>query len=67
MSDIVVVPIPVWRSLAGGALIGVGSAILILFNGRIAGVSGILDRALHGVFGPETGASLSWRDSLFLV
>jgi uncharacterized membrane protein YedE/YeeE len=31
-----------WSSLAGGALIGVAAAILIVCNGRIAGVSGIL-------------------------
>ncbi|BCM24380.1 YeeE/YedE family protein [Methyloradius palustris] len=29
-------------SLAGGALIGLAAAILVLFNGKIAGVSGIL-------------------------
>ena len=51
MSAIVPTAIPVWRSLAGGALIGGGSAILILFNGRIAGISGILDRTLHSAFG----------------
>jgi uncharacterized protein len=44
--------IPLWRSLAGGALIGAAAAVLILFNGRIAGISGILDRVLHGAFGP---------------
>ncbi len=48
--------IPLWRSLAGGALIGAAAAVLILFNGRIAGISGILDRVLHGAFGPG-----SWR------
>lgn len=31
-----------WTSLLGGILIGLATAILILFNGRIAGVSGIL-------------------------
>lgn len=31
-----------WASLLGGVLIGLATAILILFNGRIAGVSGIL-------------------------
>ena len=33
------------RSLGGGALIGLGSAMLLLVHGRIAGVSGILGRA----------------------
>ncbi|SIQ09894.1 YeeE/YedE family protein [Pseudacidovorax sp. RU35E] len=31
-----------WRSLAGGALIGLSAALLVLANGRIAGISGIL-------------------------
>jgi uncharacterized membrane protein YedE/YeeE len=38
-------------SLAGGALIGVAAVLLMLFHGRIAGVSGILSRLLppyHG-------------------
>lgn len=30
------------RALAGGALIGGGTALLLLVNGRIAGISGIL-------------------------
>lgn len=31
-----------WTALGGGALIGSAAAILLLFNGRIAGISGIL-------------------------
>ncbi len=31
-----------WASLAGGALIGVAAFLFILFNGRIAGVSGVI-------------------------
>lgn len=31
-----------WTSLAGGALIGLAASILILLNGRIAGISGIV-------------------------
>ncbi|MEQ1488748.1 MAG: YeeE/YedE family protein [Methylotenera sp.] len=31
-----------WASLAGGALIGLAASILILMNGRIAGISGIV-------------------------
>jgi uncharacterized membrane protein YedE/YeeE len=30
-----------WSALAGGAVIGMAIAILVLFNGRIAGISGI--------------------------
>ena len=31
-----------WASLAGGVLIGIAAAMLLLLNGRIAGVSGIM-------------------------
>lgn len=31
-----------WSSLAGGLLIGLAAAMLLLLNGRIAGISGIL-------------------------
>lgn len=31
-----------WSALIGGAVIGTGAALLILFNGRIAGISGIV-------------------------
>jgi uncharacterized protein len=31
-----------WTSLAGGVLIGLAAALLLLFNGRIAGISGIV-------------------------
>jgi uncharacterized membrane protein YedE/YeeE len=34
------------RGLAGGALIGLASAMMLLVHGRIAGISGILGRAL---------------------
>ena len=36
-----------WASLAGGILIGVAAAVFILFNGRIAGISGILGGLLR--------------------
>ncbi len=48
--------IPLWRSIAGGALIGAAAAALILLNGRIAGVSGILDSAVRG-----QGGEQGWR------
>ena len=38
-----------WTSLAGGILIGISAALFILFNGRIAGISGILGGLLHSV------------------
>lgn len=43
-----------WLSLVGGILIGLAAAILILFNGRIAGISGIIGGLLtrkSGEFG----------------
>ena len=36
-----------WTSLAGGALIGLAAAMFLLFNGRIAGISGILGGLLQ--------------------
>lgn len=36
-----------WASLAGGALIGLAAALFVLFNGRIAGISGILGGLLQ--------------------
>ncbi|MBG6219867.1 MULTISPECIES: YeeE/YedE family protein [unclassified Janthinobacterium] len=45
-----------WASLAGGMLIGLAAALLILFNGRIAGISGILG----GLLRPRLG-DLGWR------
>ena len=43
-------------SLFGGVLIGLAAAILILFNGRIAGISGILG----GLLAPARGET-AWR------
>jgi uncharacterized membrane protein YedE/YeeE len=45
-----------WRALIGGGLIGLGAAALVLFNGKIAGISGILDNTVRGIFGPS-----AWR------
>ena len=45
-----------WKSLFGGMLNGAGAATLLLLNGKIAGISGILDNAVRGVFGPQ-----GWR------
>jgi hypothetical protein len=50
-----------WRSLAGGLLIGAGAATLLLLNGRIAGISGILDKAVRGAFGAQ-----AWRLAFLL-
>ena len=45
-----------FQSLLGGALIGLAAAFLLLFNGRIAGVSGIV----AGLIKP-TPAEWKWR------
>ena len=50
-----------WASLAGGLLIGVATAMFLLLNGRIAGISGILG----GLLRPATG-DIGWRVA-FLV
>ena len=45
-----------WTSLAGGILLGLASALFILANGRILGISGILG----GLLLPKDGDS-AWR------
>lgn len=45
-----------WASLAGGLVIGLAAAMLVLFNGRIAGISGILG----GLLRPSPG-EVAWR------
>ena len=45
-----------WTSLIGGMLIGAAAALFISFNGRIAGISGILG----GLLKPTKGDML-WR------
>jgi len=50
-----------FSALAGGALIGISATLLLLFNGRIAGISGIL----NGLFFSAKNDRL-WR-LLFLL
>lgn len=50
-----------WPSLAGGMLIGLSSALLLVVNGRIAGISGIAGHML-GRWSQDKG----WR-AAFLV
>ena len=45
-----------WSSLAGGVLIGIAAAMLVLLNGRVAGISGILG----GLLAPRRGET-AWR------
>lgn len=48
-------------ALAGGVLIGLSATLLLWLNGRVAGVSGIL----NGVLFPKAG-DVSWR-AMFLL
>ena len=50
-----------WASLAGGVLIGIAAAMLVLLNGRIAGVSGIVG----ALFRPAAG-EVAWRVAFVL-
>jgi uncharacterized membrane protein YedE/YeeE len=50
-----------WASLIGGLLLGVASAVFILINGRILGISGILG----GLLPPKMG-DISWRVAFLL-
>ena len=45
-----------WRALAGGALIGLAASLLIVGNGRIAGISGIVGGLLRAAPGER-----AWR------
>ncbi len=50
-----------WPALAGGVLIGLAAAMLLLFNGRIAGISGVLG----GLLRPRRG-DVGWRAAFVL-
>ena len=45
-----------WSALAGGIVIGAAAAMLVLLNGRIAGVAGIIG----GILRPARG-DMAWR------
>jgi uncharacterized membrane protein YedE/YeeE len=50
-----------WASLAGGILLGIASAMFILVNGRILGISGIVG----GLLRPRAG-DVGWRLAFLL-
>ncbi|MBN8450285.1 MAG: YeeE/YedE family protein [Candidatus Accumulibacter sp.] len=50
-----------WPALSGGILIGLASVVLVLWNGRIAGISGILGGLLSRVEGDN-----AWRLAFIL-
>ena len=50
-----------WTSLAGGILLGIASAMMVLLSGRILGISGILG----GLLAPRVG-DIGWRVAFLL-
>ena len=50
-----------WSALAGGALLGIASALFILLNGRIAGICGIVG----GLYSPQRN-DIAWRIAFIL-
>ncbi len=50
-----------WASLGGGVLLGIASAMFLLLNGRILGISGILG----GLLVPRMG-DIGWRLAFLL-
>ena len=52
----------IYTSLAGGALIGLSAVLLMLSNGRIAGISGIVNSLLSQRFGQQQ----LWRVAFIL-
>lgn len=51
----------IWSALAGGLLIGLATSILLIFNGKIAGISGILGQSLQ-----RSVQGQGWRYSFLL-
>ncbi|RMZ62195.1 YeeE/YedE family protein, partial [Vibrio anguillarum] len=45
-----------WESLLGGVLLGISTSLMLLFNGKIAGISGVLT----GLMTPKT-RDFAWR------
>jgi len=50
-----------WAALAGGALIGLAAALLVLLDGRIAGISGVLGGLLRPI-----KSDIAWRAAFLL-
>ena len=50
-----------WTALAGGVMIGLAAVLLLIFSGRIAGISGILGGLL-----PPVKGDVSWRLAFLL-
>lgn len=53
-----------WTALAGGAVLGISALILLLLNGRIAGISGIVSGAMDA---SDPNAKWRWMFIVGLV
>ncbi len=53
-----------WSALAGGMLIGLAALLLLVFNGRVAGISGILNMAMQR---PQGDTAWRWLFVLGLL
>ena len=54
-----------WASLTGGILLGLASAIFILVNGRILGISGIVGGLIGNMWRPKA-SDTGWRIAFVL-
>ena len=59
MSIVIADHIALWHGLAGGLLIGLAAALMLLGAGRIAGVSGLLAKSL-GLAQSDISLSSAW-------
>lgn len=53
-----------WSAISGGVLLGIASALFILANGRILGISGIVGGLLHPKLG-DTGWRIAFLAGMF--
>lgn len=51
-----------WHALLGGMLLGLSAAILMLFSGKVAGISGIV----NGLIQPKKGDT-AWRAAFIIT
>ena len=63
----VITPFTPIASTIGGALIGLAAVLLMLFNGRIAGISGILARLFPPYAGSEVANTVAFVAGLVLA
>lgn len=55
----------VYLPLLGGVLIGLASAIMMMWNGRIAGISGIVDGVISPLSSRQSG-EFGWKSWFFV-